>query len=169
VPRTAAPAPAAQCDHGAFRHVVGHFATGVTVIAARHEGQRFGMTASAVTSLSLGLRCCSSASTARPYPKAPPAAVSVTVRWAQGQVITDVLKKACDHKDLTRQGVVTALHQLSNLDTGGLVAAPLDYTKIGQPSERAVYIAKIDKQTAGGTKSIAVAESANAKSYNEAQ
>jgi flavin reductase (DIM6/NTAB) family NADH-FMN oxidoreductase RutF/DNA-binding FadR family transcriptional regulator len=36
-----------------FRNVIGHFATGVTVITAAHGDQRFGTTASAVSSLSL--------------------------------------------------------------------------------------------------------------------
>jgi flavin reductase (DIM6/NTAB) family NADH-FMN oxidoreductase RutF/DNA-binding FadR family transcriptional regulator len=36
-----------------FRNIVGHFATGVTVITALHDGQPFGTTASAFTSLSL--------------------------------------------------------------------------------------------------------------------
>jgi flavin reductase (DIM6/NTAB) family NADH-FMN oxidoreductase RutF len=36
-----------------FRNVIGHFATGVTVITALHEGRPYGTTASAVTSLSL--------------------------------------------------------------------------------------------------------------------
>lgn len=41
------------CDQGLFREVIGHFASGVTVITARHEGLDYGMTASAVSSLSL--------------------------------------------------------------------------------------------------------------------
>jgi flavin reductase (DIM6/NTAB) family NADH-FMN oxidoreductase RutF len=36
-----------------FRDVIGHFASGVTVITAVHDGREFGTTASAVTSLSL--------------------------------------------------------------------------------------------------------------------
>ena len=36
-----------------FREVISHFASGVTVITALHEGRAFGTTASAVTSLSL--------------------------------------------------------------------------------------------------------------------
>jgi flavin reductase (DIM6/NTAB) family NADH-FMN oxidoreductase RutF len=36
-----------------FREVIGHFASGVTVITAVHEGSPYGTTASAVTSLSL--------------------------------------------------------------------------------------------------------------------
>ena len=38
---------------GEFREVIGHFASGVTVITANHDGADYGMTASAVTSLSL--------------------------------------------------------------------------------------------------------------------
>lgn len=42
-----------QCDSELFRRTIGHFATGVTVITTRHGGAAYGMTASAVTSLSL--------------------------------------------------------------------------------------------------------------------
>lgn len=46
-------APPSPCDSEQFRHTIGHFATGVTVITTRHGGVDHGMTASAVTSLSL--------------------------------------------------------------------------------------------------------------------
>src|SRR5512141_1144415 len=36
-----------------FREVISHFASGVTVVTAVHDGRAFGTTASAVTSLSL--------------------------------------------------------------------------------------------------------------------
>src|SRR3954452_4193425 len=36
-----------------FREVISHFASGVTVVTALHDGRKYGMTASAVTSLSL--------------------------------------------------------------------------------------------------------------------
>lgn len=36
-----------------FRDVIGHFASGVTVVSVAHEGERYGTTASAVSSLSL--------------------------------------------------------------------------------------------------------------------
>jgi flavin reductase (DIM6/NTAB) family NADH-FMN oxidoreductase RutF/DNA-binding FadR family transcriptional regulator len=44
---------APECDRELYREVIGHFASGVTVITARHEGVDYGMTASAVSSLSL--------------------------------------------------------------------------------------------------------------------
>lgn len=40
-------------DQAAYREVVGHFMSGVAVVTTLHEGQRFGVTASAVSSLSL--------------------------------------------------------------------------------------------------------------------
>src|SRR5260370_2912438 len=40
-------------DRERFRSVMGHFASGVTVITTRHEGIDYGLTASAVSSLSL--------------------------------------------------------------------------------------------------------------------
>jgi flavin reductase (DIM6/NTAB) family NADH-FMN oxidoreductase RutF len=42
-----------SCDQSVFREVVGHFATGVAVITARRDGADYGLTASAVASLSL--------------------------------------------------------------------------------------------------------------------
>jgi hypothetical protein len=50
-----------------------------------------------------------------------------------------------------------------------LVAAPLSYATVGQPSERSVYIASVDPALPGGTKSLGVFESANAQSYQEGQ
>lgn len=40
-------------DREKFRHVVGHFASGVTIVTARHADADFGLTASSVASLSL--------------------------------------------------------------------------------------------------------------------
>jgi flavin reductase (DIM6/NTAB) family NADH-FMN oxidoreductase RutF/DNA-binding GntR family transcriptional regulator len=51
---TATGGPAsALVDQGAFRDVIGRFASGVTVITTRSDGQDFGTTASAVSSLSM--------------------------------------------------------------------------------------------------------------------
>jgi flavin reductase (DIM6/NTAB) family NADH-FMN oxidoreductase RutF/DNA-binding GntR family transcriptional regulator len=47
------PAPAIHVTPDTFRDAIGHFASGVTVITAAHGGERFGATASAVSSLSL--------------------------------------------------------------------------------------------------------------------
>lgn len=42
-----------QVDRESFRRVMGHFASGVTIISTRQEGMDYGLTASAVSSLSL--------------------------------------------------------------------------------------------------------------------
>ncbi len=97
----------------------------------------------------------------------PTPAVSVIFGWASAEIMNKVLDRACANKDLTRAGLLTAFRQLSSVDTGGLVAAPLSYATVGQPPERSVYIASVDPSAAGGTKSLGVFESANAQSYQE--
>jgi flavin reductase (DIM6/NTAB) family NADH-FMN oxidoreductase RutF len=42
-----------DCDRDLFREVIGHFMTGVTVITTSLDGRKYGMSASAVSSLSL--------------------------------------------------------------------------------------------------------------------
>jgi ABC-type branched-subunit amino acid transport system substrate-binding protein len=84
------------------------------------------------------------------YPDAVPTQVGSVFGYVQARVTKDILTKACDNKDLTRAGVLTALHQIAGLDTGGLVAGALDYTKAGQPPSRSVYISKVDKGVPGG-------------------
>jgi len=88
------------------------------------------------------------------YPNGTPQA-AVVAGWAEAEVMNQVLQKACANKDLTRQGVVSALHSLSSVDTGGLIAAPLDYTKVGQPSTKAVYVVGVDHKALGGQKVLA--------------
>jgi flavin reductase (DIM6/NTAB) family NADH-FMN oxidoreductase RutF len=53
--RTPQPAPSdgLTCDPEVFRDVIGHFATGVTIITARADDRDYGVTVSAVCSLSL--------------------------------------------------------------------------------------------------------------------
>ena len=41
-----------HCDKDLYRDVIGHFASGVTIITARYGGEDYGVTANAVSSLS---------------------------------------------------------------------------------------------------------------------
>jgi ABC-type branched-subunit amino acid transport system substrate-binding protein len=94
------------------------------------------------------------------------AKASVQFGYVQGLVMNKILQRACDNKDLTREGIVKAARQLTSVDTGGLVSGPVDYTKVGEPSTRTVYIARPAKVT-GGLKPIGgVLESDNAKNYD---
>jgi ABC-type branched-subunit amino acid transport system substrate-binding protein len=88
------------------------------------------------------------------YPGAIPTQVGSEFGYVQAQVMRAVLQKACDSKDLTRQGMQNALRQLSGFDTGGLVAGPLDYTNPAQLPTRTVYIAQVDSAAPGGLKAI---------------
>jgi ABC-type branched-subunit amino acid transport system substrate-binding protein len=98
------------------------------------------------------------------YPKEVPKA-SAPFGYMQGKLMYEILNQACQNKDLTREGLVKAAHQLKNVDTGGLTAAPLNYTSLGQPSERAVYIAQPANEP-GGLKALPKTfESDTAKGY----
>jgi len=100
------------------------------------------------------------------YPDGVPTQVGSLFGYVQARVTKDILQKACDNKDLTRQGVLTALHQISGLDTGGLVAGTLDYTKAGQPPSRSVYISQVDAASPGGLKVVeGPVEATPAKAY----
>jgi len=80
-----------------------------------------------------------------------------------------VLQKACDNKDLTRQGVLDAMHEITGLDTGGLVAGKLDYSNPDQPPTRQVYIAKADGSVPGGLSVVeGPIEAEHAKNYEPA-
>jgi ABC-type branched-subunit amino acid transport system substrate-binding protein len=93
---------------------------------------------------------------------------SVIAGWAMSEVTKKVLDKACANKDLTREGLVKAYRGLSNVDTGGIVAAPMDFTKLGEPSTRAVYVLKTDKSQPGGQRALGGPyTSPTAKSYQE--
>jgi ABC-type branched-subunit amino acid transport system substrate-binding protein len=86
--------------------------------------------------------------------------------WSQAQVMNEILDKACENKDLTREGLVKASRQISNVDLAGLTAGPLDYTKVGEPSTRAVYILR-PADVAGGLKAQGdVVETEEAKAYD---
>jgi ABC-type branched-subunit amino acid transport system substrate-binding protein len=101
---------------------------------------------------------------AEAYPKEVPKG-SAPFGYTQSQLMFNILNQACKNKDLTRGGLVKAAHQLKGIDTGGLTAAPLDYTTVGQPSERAVYIAQ-PASVPGGLKALPQTfESDTAKSY----
>jgi ABC-type branched-subunit amino acid transport system substrate-binding protein len=91
---------------------------------------------------------------------------AVQFGWAQGEVMKQTLDKACANKDLTREGLIKAAHQLSNVDLQGITASTLDYTKIGEPSTRAVYIAR-PADVPGGLKDVSgVFETDEAKSFD---
>jgi ABC-type branched-subunit amino acid transport system substrate-binding protein len=93
---------------------------------------------------------------------------AVQFGWAQGQLMNEILNQACDNKDLSREGLVKASRQISNFDLKGLTAGPLDYTKVGEPSTRAVYIMRPADVPGGLRAEGDVVETDEAKSYKVA-
>ena len=87
------------------------------------------------------------------YPKGVPQQAVVT-GYSEAQVMKAVLDKACAAKDLSREGIVSAFRQLSNVDTQGLVAGDLNFTEVGQASSKAVFAHDVDKNAPGGLKTV---------------
>lgn len=85
--------------------------------------------------------------------------------YAVGEVWGAVLKKACENKDLTRDGVAAALKQTTSASTEDLVAA-LDFSKPGTPATRQVYAATPDASAEGGVRYVKpLFEAPEAKEY----
>ena len=99
------------------------------------------------------------------YPKGVPQQGVVT-GWTEAQILKAALDKACENKDLSREGIVTAFRELKDVDTGGLVAGELDFTQVGQASTKAVYAHDVDKSAPGGLKTAGdVLDYETAKGY----
>ncbi|WP_210583327.1 ABC transporter substrate-binding protein [Streptomyces sp. GESEQ-35] len=96
---------------------------------------------------------------------AEPPNAGVPYGYAVAEVWGSILKKACDNKDLTRDGILKAMQQTTSADTGDLVAT-LDYSKPGAPATRQVYIAQPDADAEGGLRSVQpLFEADEAKTY----
>ncbi|MGW6281878.1 ABC transporter substrate-binding protein [Kribbella sp. NPDC055071] len=97
------------------------------------------------------------------YTEAPNA--GVPYGYAVAEVWGAILKKACDNKDLTRDGIQKALQETTSADTGNLVAT-LDFSNPGAPPTRQVYVAQPDASVEGGAKVVEpLFEADDAKTY----
>jgi ABC-type branched-subunit amino acid transport system substrate-binding protein len=100
------------------------------------------------------------------YPDQTPTQSGFMFGYTQAQVTHAILQKACENKDLSRQGVLNAMRQMSGLDTGGLVAGSLNYSDPAQPPTRMTYVSKVDASVPGGLKIVGPAfESESAKAF----
>lgn len=88
------------------------------------------------------------------YPSSLPIQNGSLFGYATSQITGAALDQACKNKDLTRQGLVTALRSLKSFDTRGTVAGPLDYTNPAQPPTRMTYISKVDANAPGGLTAV---------------
>jgi ABC-type branched-subunit amino acid transport system substrate-binding protein len=88
------------------------------------------------------------------HPKGTPSSNGSLYAYAGAQIADAALTKACENKDLTRQGVLDALRSLDALDTGGTIAGTLDFTDPAAPPGKLVYVAKVSKDAPGGLEAV---------------
>lgn len=89
----------------------------------------------------------------------------VVYGYAAAQAYGQVLQKACDAGDLTRDGVVAAFRATTGVDTGGLLP-PLAFATKGAPPALAVYVSRPDAAAVGGLTLVEpLFTSAAAKAY----
>lgn len=102
------------------------------------------------------------------YAKADPDGVigwEVPLAYAQAELLFQALRTACDAGDLTPEGVVKAMRSQSNVDTEGIFPGPLDFTKLGEPPTREVFISKVDDKAKGGLRPLTTLNGESAQSY----
>lgn len=90
----------------------------------------------------------------------------VPLAYAQAELLADAIERACDAGDLTPEGVVAAMRATADLDLQGLYPVPVDYTEIGEPPLRTVYVTKVDADVPGGLRMLTTLEGPSAQSYS---
>jgi ABC-type branched-subunit amino acid transport system substrate-binding protein len=77
------------------------------------------------------------------YPNTTPSSGAI-FGYAMGDVMKQVLDAACESGDLTREGVITAFNELTDVDTGGLIV-PIDAFETGvSPSTQSFVLRPAD-------------------------
>ncbi len=72
------------------------------------------------------------------YPGSTPS-INALLGYGSADVLHQILTKACENGDLTREGVLAAKGQLGKIETGG-VLAPLNYTGTGGSPARQNFV-----------------------------
>ncbi|MFD0660135.1 ABC transporter substrate-binding protein [Thermocatellispora tengchongensis] len=73
----------------------------------------------------------------------------VSAGYSAAQIVGDALKKACEAKDLSREGIITA-HRGQKAWSAGY-GSTQDFSVFDQPASRESYIVKPDKAALGGS------------------
>ncbi|GAA3597650.1 ABC transporter substrate-binding protein [Nonomuraea rosea] len=73
----------------------------------------------------------------------------VAAGWTAAIIVGDALRKACEAKDLSREGIIAA-HRAQKAWEAGLGGTPMDFSVYDQPASRSSYIVKPDKKAVGG-------------------
>lgn len=68
--------------------------------------------------------------------------------YTSAVVFGDALTKACEAKDLTREGLIKAHRSTTAYDDG--YGTPMDFSKVDEPGTRKTYILRTDEKAEGG-------------------
>ncbi|QSI48022.1 ABC transporter substrate-binding protein [Thermobispora bispora] len=74
---------------------------------------------------------------------------SIPSGWSAAMIVDTAIKKACEAKDLTREGILNAHRSQTTFDPG--LGTPMDFTSPSRPASRASYVLKPDEKALGGT------------------
>jgi ABC-type branched-subunit amino acid transport system substrate-binding protein len=85
-------------------------------------------------------------------PDQPPS-IYFALAYSQGKVVEQILRKAIQSGDLSRQGILDAKEHLGEIDLGGITPA-VTYTPEGGPPSRKTLITKIDPSVPGFLKVV---------------
>ena len=88
------------------------------------------------------------------YPDEAPIQNGSMYGYASAQIMHEILTRACEEDNLTREGLLEALRSVTDYETGGPVAGVLDYSDPAVPPTREVYISKADGSVPGGLTAV---------------
>jgi len=90
----------------------------------------------------------------------------VPLAYGQAYLLHDALEHACEAGNLTREGVVDAMRATTDLSTEGVFPDNLDYSTVGEPPTRSVFVATVDAAAPGGLTLVDEYEGPDAVSYS---
>lgn len=143
VNRVDLPVDAQLVDREVFRHVIGHFATGVTVITTRYEEVNYGLTASAVSSLSLD---------------PPMVVVCINKRTGTPKIISTVKVFSVN---ILRENQQAIARQFATPHPDKFRGIPIIYGELGVPllsNALATIECRVVSEVTGGTHAVFLAE-----------
>jgi ABC-type branched-subunit amino acid transport system substrate-binding protein len=87
------------------------------------------------------------------YAPDQPPSIYFALAYSQGRVVEQILRKAIQSGDLTREGILTAKEHLGEVDLGGITPA-VTYRPEGGPPSRKTLITVIDPKVPGFLKVV---------------
>ncbi|WP_308202645.1 ABC transporter substrate-binding protein [Lentzea aerocolonigenes] len=87
------------------------------------------------------------------FPQGTPS-MAVNYGYLVGLSFGSVLKRACEHKDFSREGVLKAFREVNSVESGG-TSVPLRFSITGRPSATETFVLRPDSKVQGGLTIVA--------------